>query len=153
MNADLADARSGGPVPTGLIHGSISRLVLQEFFHVYRELGHGLPEAIYQEAMTRALRCLDVRAEREVPLRVYFRGLAIGSFRADLIVEQVLLLELKAVERILEAHRAQLLTYLRVSDIEVGLLLNFGPQPDFRRVVCSNARKVRAGPRVPAPSV
>ena len=152
MNADDADPLSKALSRPGLIHGSISKVVLDEFFRVFDDLGPGLPEYIYQEAMARALRCLALHAEREVPLLVFFRGAPIGRFRADLIVEGVLLLELKAVERILEAHQAQVLTYLKVTDLEVGLLLNFGSQPDFRRLVFSNNRKVRAGLRSSAPS-
>ena len=152
MRADDADELPKGAARPAFLHGSVSKAVIDEFFRVYDDLGSGLPEAIYQVAMARALRSRGLQVAREVPLHVFFRGEPIGRFRADLIVDAVLLLELKAVERILEAHQAQVLTYLKVSDIEVGLLINFGTTPDFRRLVYSNARKVRASPRVPASS-
>ena len=151
MDADNADPGNGGS-GRRLVHGSISKSVLDEFFAVFKDLGPGLPESIYQEAMVRALHARGLRVEREVGLAVWFRGMLIGSFRADVIVEDVLLLELKAVPRIVEAHQAQVLTYLKVTDVEVGLLLNFGPQPDFRRVVYSNSRKVRVSPQPSAVS-
>ena len=85
-------------------------------------------------------------------LRVFFRGLAVGAFRADLVVEGSLIVEIKAAERVADAHLAQLRNYLRATNLEVGLLLNFGPHADFKRVVFSNQNKIRVDPHTSASS-
>ena len=89
-----------------------------------------------------------MKIERQVPVVVAFRGHQVGDFRADLLVEGKVLLELKAARAIDQAHEKQLLNYLRATDIEVGLLLNFGAKPQFRRLVYENDRKeIRVHPR------
>jgi len=98
-------------------------------------------EAVYREAMMIALTQSGLKAESEVPLRVWFRGQKIGSFKADLIVEGVVILELKAARALDSSHEAQILNYLRATEIEVGLLFNFGPKPSFKRQVFDNDRK------------
>ena len=87
------------------------------------------------------LRTKDLKVEQQAPIPVWFRGQKVGDFFADLVVEDVVLLELKAVREIDEAHRAQLLNYLRATEIEVGLLLNFGHRPEFKRLAFDNQRK------------
>jgi GxxExxY protein len=83
--------------------------------------------------------------ERQVPVRVWFRGHRVGDFDADLLVEGIVLLELKAKRAIDPPHEAQLINYLRATDVEVGLFLNFGPKPEFKRLAYDNSRKVRPG--------
>jgi GxxExxY protein len=86
--------------------------------------------------------------KRQVPLKVFFRGEVVGDFRADVVVEHAVILELKAASGIDRAHEEQLLNYLRATEIEVGLLLNFGPQPQFKRLAFDNSRKqIRVNPR------
>jgi GxxExxY protein len=79
--------------------------------------------------------------ESEVPVSVFFRGVSVGDFRADLVVNHLLLLELKTADKIVRAHEAQVLNYLRSTELELGLILNFGPQPQVRRLLLDNAKK------------
>jgi len=135
----------------GFKHRELTEKIIGVFYEVYNELGHGFLESVYEEAMAVALPQAGLKVERQVPLRVTFRGVVVGDFRADLLVESAVLLELKASRDIDPAHEAQLLNYLRATEIEVGLLLNFGPKPQFKRLVFENSRKgIRVHPRVSA---
>jgi GxxExxY protein len=125
----------------GLKHRDLTERIIGVFYEVYTELGHGFLESVYEEAIALALVQSGLRVERQVPLPVWFRGQRIGDFFADLVVEQSIILELKAVSGIDPAHEAQLLHYLRSTEIEVGLLLNFGPKPHFKRLIFENSRK------------
>ena len=126
-----------------LKYEELTSRVLGIFYDVYNELGFGFLESVYREAMYLALRQAGLRVEMEVPINVYFRGQLVGKFFADLWIEDVLLLELKSMRCLDSAHEAQLLNELRATDAEVGLVLNFGPKPDFKRLVFDNARKRR----------
>jgi len=119
----------------GLVHGDITREIIGAFYETYRELGHGFLEAVYQRALPMALAARGVRSEREVPLVVRFRGSVVGEYRADLIVESRVLVETKVGEKIIQAHEMQLLNYLSATRLRVGLILNFGPRPTFRRLL------------------
>lgn len=132
----------------GLIQGELTDRIIGVFFDVYNELGHGFLESVYEEAMSMAMTEAGLSVERQVPIQVFFRGASVGEFRADTVVNQVVLLEYKAARSIDTAHEKQLLNYLRATAIEVGLLLNFGIKPEFRRFVYENARKqIRVHPR------
>jgi len=115
-----------------LKHRELTEKIIGSFYDVYNELGHGFLESVYQQALTVALNAAGMKVEREVPISVRFRGHTVGDFRADLLVEGCVLLELKAARSIDQAHEKQLLNYLRATDVEVGLLLNFGVKPQFR---------------------
>jgi GxxExxY protein len=117
----------------------VERLVA--FYRVYNELGTGFLESVYEAAMAMVLGTMGVGVERQAPVSVRFRGRVIGSFKIDLLVESRVAVELKASRTIDRSHEAQLLNYLRASDLEVGLLLNFGEQPSFKRLAYSNDRK------------
>jgi GxxExxY protein len=117
-------------------------MVIETFFQVYNELGWGFLESVYSASMACALVQAGAFVEREVPVAVHFRGTRVGNFRADLIVESVVLVEVKCSERLAPTWEAQLLNYLRSTELEVGLLLHFGPKPDFKRLVYSNERKL-----------
>ena len=123
-------------------HAELTRQIVGVFFQVYGELGYGFLESVYRTAMAIALREAGLRTESEVELHARFRGRSIGIFRADLLVEGAVLVELKAARAIEQAHIAQLLNYLRCTVIEIGLILNFGPAPKVRRLVLSNDRKL-----------
>jgi GxxExxY protein len=134
-------------LPTALKHSELTEKIIRVFYDVYNELGHGFLESTYAESLTVALRESGMTAAREVPVPVWFRGRKVGQYFADLIVDGVILLELKAARTLESAHEAQLLHYLRATDIEVGLLLNFGLHPRFRRLLFDNARKkIRENP-------
>lgn len=122
-------------------HRELTQKIIGVFYEVYNELEHGFLESVYQKAMVTGLRDAAIKAAQQAPIMVRFRGELIGDFRADLLVEGAVILELKAASGIEPAHEAQLLSYLRATDIEVGLLLNFGPKPQFKRLVFDNERK------------
>jgi GxxExxY protein len=118
-----------------------SEAVLAAFYRVYNELGTGFLESVYEAALAIVLGSMGLHVERQAPVSVHFRGSVIGSFRIDLLVESAIAVELKASRMLDRAHEAQLLNYLRASELEVGLLLNFGEQPSFKRLAYSNERK------------
>jgi GxxExxY protein len=149
MNADQSQAAQDAkenPKFAGH-HSQVTDLVLKVFYDVYNELGGGFLESVYHKALAMALRQSGLAVSVEVPVPVYFRGVAIGDFSADLTVNQCVLLELKAVAVLDKTHDSQLLNYLRATDFEVGLLLNFGPKPHFKRFLLDNhQKKVRVHP-------
>lgn len=105
----------------------ISKVVLDECFAIHQELGPGLLETVYEVVLAKALEARGLRVERQAPVKIEFRGLQFDEgFRADLIVEGKLLIELKSVEALKPVHGKQVLTYLRLTDIKLGLLINFG---------------------------
>jgi GxxExxY protein len=124
----------------GLRNEELTKKIIGVFFDVYNELGHGFLESVYSEAIAIALTAIGLYVERQVAIPVWFRGRQIGDFRADLLIEETVILELKAARALDPAHEAQLLNYLRATEIEIGLLLNFGPKPEFKRLVY-NSRK------------
>ena len=130
-----------------LKHSELTDKIIRAFYDVYNELGHGFLESTYAEAMVVALEASGLAVAREVPVPVWFRGQKIGQYYADLTVNATVLLELKAARTLEKAHEAQLLHYLRATEIEVGLLLNFGLRPQFRRMLFDNQRKkIRENP-------
>jgi GxxExxY protein len=120
------------------------------FFEVYNELGPGFLESVYVESLAIALSQAGLSVEREKTLTVRFRGKVVGKFRADLIVGEVVLIEAKACPKLNSLHEAQTLNYLRATSLEVGLLLNFGSRPQFRRLLFDNPRKISRTNTVPA---
>jgi GxxExxY protein len=130
-----------------LKHSELTDKIIRVFYDVYNELGHGFLESTYAEAMVVALEASGLAVAYEVPVPVWFRGKKIAQYYADLLVNTTILLELKAARTLEKAHEAQLLHYLRATEIEVGLLLNFGLRPQFRRMLFDNERKkIRENP-------
>jgi GxxExxY protein len=123
------------------IHSDLTNGIIRVFYSVYNELGCGFLESVYEQAMCLALRAEGYEVGRQIPIPVWFRGEQVGDFKADLLVANSVLLELKAARTIEQAHESQLLNYLRATPIEVGLILNFGPQPQLRRLAFGNDRK------------
>ena len=135
-------------VERGLRHEELTKKIIGVFYDVYNELGHGFLESVYEQALAIALNAAGLKAERQKSIEVFFRGHLVGDFKADLVVENCVILELKAVRALDSSHEAQLLNYLRATTIEVGLLLNFGPKPEFKRFAFDNHRKqIRVHPR------
>jgi GxxExxY protein len=126
-------------------HSELTERIIGVFYEVYNELGHGFLESVYEKAMLIALRDAGIAVQYKHPIEVSFRGQSVGVFEADLLVEGVVLLELKSARAIDPAYEAQLLNYLRATKVEVGLILNFGPKPEFRRLAFDNARKQLRG--------
>ena len=124
-----------------LVHGDLTRQIIGAFYDVYNALGHGFVEAVYQRAMPVALAARGVKSEREVPLTVSFKGVNVGEYRADLIVDNKVIVESKVALKIVPIHEIQLVNYLRASRLAVGLILNFGPQPTFRRLLLTSPQE------------
>ncbi|MBV6397232.1 MAG: hypothetical protein HFACDABA_02840 [Anaerolineales bacterium] len=125
-----------------LKHRDITDKILHAFFKVvYPRLGYGFLEKIYENAMVIALTAMGLKVQQQVKIAVYFQEQVVGEYFADLLVENVVIVELKAANRLLLEHEAQLLNYLRATPYEVGLLLNFGPKPTFARKAYDNERK------------
>jgi GxxExxY protein len=124
-----------------LKHAEITEKIIGVYFAVYNELGDGFLESVYQNAMVIALIEAGLKVEREEPVPVFFRGQVVGDYRADLLVDGVVLVELKTVRVLEPSHEAQLFHYLRATNIEVGLLLNFAAKAQFKRIAFENSRK------------
>ena len=126
----------------GLKHKEVTGKIIGVFYEVYDELGHGFLESVYQKSLGIALREAGLSVCWPVAIPVWFRGNQVGHFEGDMLVERSVLLELKAVRALDGSHQAQLLNYLRATEIEVGLLLNFGVRPEFKRLLFDNPRKL-----------
>lgn len=109
-------------------HSELTETVIGVFYDVYNELGYGFLESVYRNSLRLALLEKGLSVEQEVPVSVFFRGKNVGDFRADLVVNGVLLLELKTTDMIIPAHESQVINYLRSTALELGLILNFGPK-------------------------
>jgi GxxExxY protein len=128
----------------GELHGLTERII-GVFFGVANELGSGFLESVYRRAMCIALREAGLQVEEEAPLEVWFHGQSVGMFRADIIVEGFVLLELKTAEEITRQFEAQVLHYLRASTVGVGMVLAFGTKARFRRLTMKNICKPGLG--------
>lgn len=117
------------------IHSETTGLILKAFFNVYNELGYGFLEKVYERAMVLELKNLNLDVEEQKKITVFYKEEKVGDYFADLIVNNQVIIELKAVERIAPEHEVQLVNYLKATNIEVGLLLNFGAKPQYKRKV------------------
>ena len=119
-------------------HSELTGEIIKAFYEVYNTLGFGFLEKVYERALLLELRDMGLKCVAQQKIDVHYKGENIGDYFADLIVEDVVIIELKAAEGLVEEHEAQLINYLKATDIEVGLLLNFGKKPQLRRKVFSN---------------
>lgn len=126
---------------TKLKHAEITEKILAAFYLVYNALGYGFLEKVYQNAMAIELRRMGVPAVAEAKIEVYYDGEVVGEYFADLLVVGKVIVEIKAVKELAPEHEAQLLNYLKATPYEVGLLLNFGPAPQKKRLAFDNQRK------------
>ena len=122
-----------------LLEAELTERVIGVFYSVYNELGHGFLESVYENAFTSALRESGLHIVQQAPIAVRFRGVLVGEFKADLLVEDRLVFELKAVSQLGQTHEVQLVNYLKAAGIPVGLLFNFGPKPQFKRRILANS--------------
>ncbi|MGV9014018.1 MAG: GxxExxY protein [Flavobacteriales bacterium] len=120
-------------------HSELTEQVIQKFYKVYNTLCHGFLEKVYESAMFHELTSAGLQVKRQCPITVFYDGVEVGSYYADLIVQGLVIVELKAAESICEEHECQLINYLKATDVEVGLLLNFGKKPQVKRKVYSNS--------------
>ena len=124
-----------------LLHEKLTNSILRTFFDVYNELGYGFLEKVYQNSMYLELKNRGYFVEAQKQIKVFYKGSIVGDYYADLMVNQCIILELKAAETVIPEFEWQLINYLRGTEVEVGLLLNFGKKAEFRRKVFENGRK------------
>lgn len=121
-----------------LLHQEISDKIIKAFYTVYNTLGYGFLEKVYEKAMMVELLEMGLQVQRQVPVRVFYKGQLVGEYFADLLVEELIIIELKTAENLCEAHECQLINYLKATELEIGLLLNFGKKPQFKRKIFTN---------------
>jgi GxxExxY protein len=138
MNTDQLESKFTTPI---LRYAAITDAIIGAFYEVYNELGHGFLESVYREALALVLAERGLKIEQEKAVTVRFRKRTVGVFRTDLLVNNAVIVELKCARTLDAAHEAQLLNYLKATEFEVGLLLNFGTRPQVRRMLLDNARK------------
>jgi len=123
------------------LHKELTDKIIKAFYNVYNELGFGFLENVYQNALYLELKNNQLEVEAQRAIEVYYKNQLVGNYRADLIVNDIIILELKAVECLLDEHEHQLVNYLKATNMEIGLLLNFGKKPEIRRKIFTNNRK------------
>jgi GxxExxY protein len=122
-------------------HSDVTEMILAAFYKVYNALGYGFLEKVYENALAIELRAMGLRVVQQEPITVYYAGVVVGEYFADLTVEARVLVEIKAARDLVAENEAQLLNYLKATPYEVGQLLNFGPKPRHIRRAFDNARK------------
>jgi GxxExxY protein len=124
-----------------LLHKDLTDSIIKVYYSVYNELGYGFLEKVYQNAFYLELKSqgFDVVAQQQI--KVYYREKLVGEYYADLIVNELIIIELKASEVLVQENELQLLNYLRATDKEIGLLFNFGKKPEFKRKIFTNDKK------------
>lgn len=123
---------------TDYLYQDLSAEIIKCFYKVYNNLGFGFLEKVYENALKIELIKNGFLVEKQMPITVYYEGQIVGEYFADLVVEKKIILELKATETLCEEHELQLINYLKATDYEIGLLLNFGKKPEIRRKIFSN---------------
>ena len=122
-------------------HSDLTDKIIKAFYNVYNTLGYGFLEKVYENAMSIELGKMGFTHLKQQPIDVFYDEYKVGSYFADIVVEDNVIIELKAAENLSPEHEAQLTNYLRATEIEVGLLLNFGKEPQIKRKVFSNVYK------------
>ncbi len=131
MNADLQDFK----------HVELTEQIIGAFYEVYNSLGYGFLERVYENALVIELRKLGLHVVAQMPITVSYKGILVGEYVADILVDDKVIIEIKAAKSLLSEHDAQLLNYLKATKIELGILVNFGPKAEVRRKAFNNARK------------
>lgn len=125
-----------------LLHEEITETIIKCFYTVYNQLGYGFLEKVYENALAMELRKEGLNCAKQVPIEVYYEEVSVGNYFADILVEDKVILELKAGDgALIEEHESQLINYLKATDKEVGLLLFFGKKPIFKRKIFTNENK------------
>ena len=118
-------------------HSDLTSKIIKAFYNVYNELGYGFLEKVYENAMYIELQEQGLFCELQETIKVYYKNNTVGFYCADIVVENKVIIELKAVEKITKIHEVQLVNYLKATEIEIGLLLNFGKEPQIIRRILS----------------
>lgn len=124
-----------------LLHEEITKKIIKSYFKVYNTLGYGFLEKVYENAIAIELRKNGLEVKSQQLIKVLYESEIVGEYFADIVVNGVVVIELKAVKEISEVHECQLVNYLRATNIELGLLLNFGKEAEYKRKVFMNAYK------------
>lgn len=124
-----------------MLHEDITEKIIGSFYKVYNTLGYGFLEKVYENAMAIELRKSGLKVVQQENIKVFYESTEVGDYYADLLVDDLVIVELKAAKSICEEHEAQLVNYLKATTIEVGLLLNFGKEPEFKRKIFQNHLK------------
>ena len=124
-----------------MLYKNKTEKIIKAFYKVYNTLGYGFLEKVYQNALLIELKSMGLDCKSQYPVHVFYGKHNVGEYFADIIVDNEVILELKAVKSICEEHEYQLINYLKATKIEIGLLLNFGNKPEFKRKIFTNDRK------------
>ena len=124
-----------------LLHKNITDIILKSYYKVFNNLGYGFLEKVYENALFYELKKQGLVCEKQKPIKVYYDEIQVGEYYADIIVNECIIIELKAAESLAEEHEFQLINYLKATDIEVGLVLNFGKNPQLKRKIFTNNKK------------
>ena len=124
-----------------MLYQELSNKIIKAYYNVYYSLGYGFLEKVYENSMRLELQSMGLKVEQQKNIKVYYKEKEVGDYYADLMVEQLIILELKAAESLCEEHEAQLLNYLRATTIELGFLFNFGKKSEFKRKIFTNDKK------------
>ena len=124
------------------LHQDLTSRIISCFYKVYNKLGFGFLEKVYENALLIELTKNELKIGRQKPINVYYDNKLVGEYFADLIVEDKVIIELKAAETLIEEHELQLINYLKATNIEVGLLLNFGRKPEIKRKIFTNDKRI-----------
>ncbi len=120
------------------LHSDITQQVIKAYYNVYNKLGYGFLEKVYENAMVIELKSMGLKVEQQVKIKVFYNGQEVGYYIMDIVVENIVGVEIKACEALCAEHTYQLINYLKASQIEVGLLLNFGKDPEIKRKIFRN---------------
>ena len=124
-----------------LLNKNLTEEIIKTFFDVYNELGYGFLEKVYQNALFLELKNRGFKVEAQKQIKVFYKSCIVGDYYADLVVNDIIILELKASDYIIPEFEFQLVNYLRATNIEIGFLFNFGIKPEFKRKIFENNRK------------
>ncbi len=124
-----------------MLHEEITDKIIASFYKVYNKQGYGFLEKVYENSMMIELAKRGMQCQQQWKIIVLYDDQVVGDYAADILVEDLIILELKVARTIQEKHKAQLTNYLKATDKEVGLLLNFGEKPEFKRIIFTNDRK------------
>ena len=134
-----------------MLHEEITSDIIAAFYTVYNALGYGFLEKVYENALAIELSKRGHTVKQQIPVQVFYVGRAVGEYFVDMLIDDKVIVELKAAEEIAKGHEAQLINYLKATKIQVGLLLNFGPKPEFKRKIFTGTNKLQKYPHKSIP--
>ena len=121
-----------------MLYKKLTGQIIESFYKVYNQLGYGFLEKVYENALLKELRKQELKCTPQLPIKVYYDDTVVGKYFADIIVDQKIIVELKTSETLTKANEFQLINYLKATNLEIGLLFNFGKKPQFRRKIFTN---------------